>query len=98
MRADQLVRSLVVRTGLPHDEVLLVLNTMRDIVYEQIGLLNYVIIPGLLKIGTDDCRSPTRPWKVKFAPLKGLADAVGRDVIRVQRVNPMLRDDPEGKP
>jgi hypothetical protein len=74
---------------------MLVLDTLRDIVYEQVGLLNYVIIPGLVKIGVDDCKSADRPWKVKYSTLKGLASAIGQDVIRVHRVSPIIRDDPE---
>lgn len=78
MRTKELIRSIARRTQLPIDEVQLVLNTLKDIALEQVGMLESLEISGF-------CKVAIRPkhgggWKVVLVPKSNLAGAIGRDL------------------
>lgn len=76
MRAAHLMKSIAVRTKLPHEEVKAVMLAMRDIVMEQLSMYEYVIIPGLGKLGVRRKKTGIEviPY---FASYAALANVVG---------------------
>jgi len=77
VNTKRLIERIVSRTGIPHDDVRAVLDTLRDIAAERVAVYESIVIPGLLRIS---CKHTRWGWKLHFAPYKALDSAVGRDI------------------
>jgi nucleoid DNA-binding protein len=78
VNAQDLTRAIVRRTGIPHDEVDIVLRTMTQIIHERIGVLEHVWIPGFGKVHCTQTMHST--WRVAVAFSKKTVKAVGADL------------------
>jgi DNA-binding IclR family transcriptional regulator len=79
MRSQELIAAIVTRTKLPHDEVTLVLKTLREITMLQLSHYQEVIIPRMMRIGVRALRS-NKGWRVHISPFRDLQQAVGASV------------------
>jgi hypothetical protein len=81
MLSRELISEIARRSRLPHDEVALVLDTLRAVIREQLGSLRSVILPKMMVISANYYPS-NRSWEARVSLYRELTDAVGVDLIR----------------
>ena len=77
MNTQDLIRTVVQRTKIPHDEVRLVLDVVREITQEQLAILDSVMLPQMVKITVRQNR--TGKWVAHATLMRELTDVVGTD-------------------
>ena len=72
---QELVREIVLRTELPHDEVEATLAALRTIIEEQARILGGVKIRGIGGIACKQWR--TSNWRMVLLPYRGIVEKIG---------------------
>lgn len=76
MNSKELIQSIASRTGLPHDEVRVVLDTLREVVCDQLAIYESCVIPEMMKVGYKAKKGGG--FKLHIAPYRKLLYALGR--------------------
>lgn len=86
IRSKELIATLAKMTHLPHDEVKLVLDALRQLTVSQLEILGSIVIPGMMKV---ECRQTAHGnYVVRISPYRALFEAVGREIKWVKTVKP----------
>ncbi len=75
MQTEAVVRAITTRTGISHDDVRTVLDTLRQITKDQLGTYEGLVLPGMMRI--EAYHSRRFGWRARVNLFKELAQSVG---------------------
>jgi hypothetical protein len=78
MQTQELVQVIAQRTGLTHDDILLVFEVTKQIAKERLGVYEGLVVCGMFRLSAQ--HSTRWGWRAKLSLYKEMEDAVGADV------------------